>query len=188
MSITTVYARAVPFPPVLYCTKYSVLRPCGFLVPCSSPGGGGFRHDKLPPFRWGHVTLEHSTGLERFLNPQQTVKASTVQFRQDVKPSFISTQPSNITGSSSSTMRISHVLAEQYFLPANSYPHGPDPASQQPYGGKGTKTNKLNIPTAYSHQHDSSSLRRNYTASYTVGPEMISPCDQCPIMLLGIPP
>lgn len=71
MSITTVYARAVPFPPVLYCTKYSVLRPCGFLVPCSSPGGGGFRHDKLPPFRWGHVTLEHSTGLERFLNPQQ---------------------------------------------------------------------------------------------------------------------
>lgn len=40
-------------------------------------------------------------------------------------------------------------LPEQTFLPANRYPHGPDPASWQPYGGNSTKTNELIIPTAF---------------------------------------
>lgn len=149
MSITTVYSRAVSFPPVL--SKYSVLRPCtvGSLSLVPRPDAASATISSRPSVGARDTRTFH--GLEPFLNLQQKFRQGvncSVSAGRQILVYLYCTQPSNITGSSSSTMRISHVLAEQGFLTANSYPHAPDPASQQPYGGKGTKTNKLNIPTA----------------------------------------
>jgi hypothetical protein len=84
----------------------TTISPFGAFFHCRfrSLHGGGFRHDKLPPFRWGHVTQEHSTGLEPLVrfqsHPSQSRRGALVNCSISAETKHSSLYPSNTASSS----------------------------------------------------------------------------------------